>query len=322
MSRFVMRLLIVLLVVGFSFLGVSTAFSQPPGYPSKPISLIIPFSAGGGSDIVARLIVSLDSDYFGVNMVPVIKPGASGSIATDYVYHAKPDGYTLLLGAPHMMTILPQMKKVNYDPLKLVPVSQINIANSVIMSPKNRPWKTWEEFVANAQKNPGKLSYGSAGAFGISHVRTAAIVKRAGLSMVHVPYAGGNEMTQAAIRGEVDLAISSPSHALSAIQNGDCIALATLFHPIKALPGIRTLKELNLHVNLVLWRGVLAPPGTPDEIVKWLDGQFAKLVKNKSFVRMMGKIGEDIAYAPSQEFGERIKKEFDEAREIIQEIKK
>ena len=322
MSRTKMSLLFVLLVMSITLLSGKMIYAQPPGYPSKPINLIIPFSAGGGSDILGRLIVSLDSEYFGVNMVPVIKPGASGSIATDYVYHSKPDGYTLLLGAPHMITILPQMKKVNYDPLKLVPVAQINVANSVMMSPKNRPWSNWKEFAEHAKKNPGKLSYGSAGAFGISHVRTAAIVKRAGLDMVHVPYAGGNEMTQAAIRGEIDLAISSPSHALGAIQNGDCKPMATLFHKMKALPGIPTLKDLNLHVNLVLWRGILAPPGTPDEIVNWLEGQFAKLVKNKSFVRMMGKLGEDIAYAPRKEFADRIKLEFDEAREIIQEVKK
>ena len=97
----------ILFVLFFSSMGISMVFAQPEGYPNnKPISLYIPFGAGGGSDVLGRIIVSLDYDYFKTNMVPVIKPGASGTIATDLVYHSKPDGYTLLLGAPHMVTSL------------------------------------------------------------------------------------------------------------------------------------------------------------------------------------------------------------------------
>ena len=274
MLKKTIRFLVVYFVLSVTVFIGAMVYAQPAGYPSKPISLIIPFKAGGGSDIFARLIVSMDAEYFGVNMIPVIKPGASGSIATGYVYNSKPDGYTLLFGAPHMITLLPHVRKVNYDPLKLIPVCMINESNSIVMSPKKRPWSTWEEFVAYAKKNPGKLSYGSTGTWGITHARTAAIMNSLGLKMVHIPYSGGGELDQALIRGEVDIGIGSPSHALTAIDSGDVQALAITLERHKKLPGVRTLEELGIDIKMPIWRGIFAPPGTPQGIVSWLETSF------------------------------------------------
>jgi len=308
-------------LLSFIILTGTVVYAQPKGYPSKPISLLIPFPAGGGSDIIARGFVSLDTDYFKVNMIPVIKPGATGSIATDFLYRAKPDGYTLLFGSPHMITLLPQVKKVNYDPLKLTPVSLINESNSALLSPKKRPWKTWEEFLAYAKKNPGKLSYGSTGTWGIVHVRLAALTRSFGLQMVHVPYHGAGESNQGLIRGEIDLATASPATALSAVGTGHVQALAMLSEKHKDFPGVRSFPEMG--INLVVganWRGIFAPPGTPKEIVSWLDSRFSALVKDKRFVTTMDKLGEGILYLPSDKFAEKIKQEFKEYGEEIKSI--
>jgi len=314
------RFLVILSVLSVTILPTAMVYAQPAGYPSKPISLIIPFKAGGGSDIIARLLVSMDADYFGVNMIPVIKPGASGSIAASYVYHSKPDGYTLLFGAPHMITLLPQVRKVNYEPLKLIPVCMINQSNSIVITPKKRPWSTWEEFVAYAKKHPGKLSYGSTGVWGITHVRTAAIMNSLGLKLVHVPYSGGGELDQALIRGEVDLGISGPSHALTAIEGGDVRPLAISLERIKQLPGVRTLGEVGVDITMPIWRGIFAPPGTPKEIVDWLDHQFSMLVKNKSFKKMISKIGEDIVFMSGKDFAAKLKKENEQYGVVIKAI--
>jgi tripartite-type tricarboxylate transporter receptor subunit TctC len=308
-------------LLSFALLAGTAAFAQPKGYPSKPISLLIPFPAGGGSDIIARGIVHLDTKYFKVNMIPVIKSGASGSIATDFLYRAKPDGYTLLFGAPHMITLLPQVKKVNYDPLKLIPVSLINESNSVLLSPKKRPWKTWEEFLAYAKKNPGKLSYGSTGTWGIVHVRLAALMRSFDLQLVHVPYHGAGESNQGLIRGEIDIATAGPATALSAIATGHVQALALISARHKDLPGVRSFAEIGIDLPVAaIWRGIFAPPGTPREIVSWLDSRFAALVKDKQFVETMNKLGEDIAYLPGDKFAEKIKKEYKVYGEVIKSI--
>jgi len=315
--------LTLLLGVGAGTVGAQAAeVAQPAGYPSKPINIVIPFAAGGGSDILARVIVSMDNEYFKTNMIPVIKPGASGTVGTDYVAHSKPDGYTLLLGAPHMITVFPQVpgKKVNYDPLKMVPVSLLNASNSVCLTPKERPWSNWKEFVAYGKKNPGKLSYGSSGAWGITHVRTAAIFKKLGIDAVHVPYSGGNEMTQAVMRGEVDFAMGSPSHALAVYRSGEAQVLAFMMGRYKGLPDIPSFEDLNIDIRMPTWRGVFAPPGTSPEIVAWLDQQFGKLVKDKVFKRFMSKLGEDIVYKPAPEFKAMIAKEYKDYREVIETI--
>jgi len=311
----------ILFLLSFTVLAGTAAFAQPKGYPSKPISLLIPFRAGGGSDIIARGIVHLDTKYFKENLIPVIKPGASGSIATDFLYRAKPDGYTLLFGAPHMITLLPQVKKVNYDPLKLAPVCLVNESNSVMLSPKNRPWKTWEEFVAYAKKNPGKLSFGSSGAWGFGHIQTASILMNQGLELVHVPYGGAGEQNQGLIRGEVDIGAAGPATALSAIATGHVQALAMITARHKDLPGVRPFSEIGVHFpTSAIWRGIFAPPETPKEIVNWLDGRFAALVKDKQFVETMNKLGEEIAYLPSDKFAEKIRKEFQTYGTVIKAI--
>ena len=315
------KVICLIILVALSILTGAMAWAQPEGYPgNKPISMLIPFPAGGGSDILGRIIVSLDYQYFGTNVVPVIKSGATGSIATDYVYHSKPDGYTLLLGAPHMITLLPHIRKVNYDPLKMTYICCINESNSFAITPKDRPWSTWEEFVSHVRKNPGKYSYGSTGTWGITHIRIAAILKSLGLKMVHVPYGGGSQVNQALIRGEVDFGISSPSHVLPLIQSGDLKALGAVLVRHKALPDVPSFAELGISVTMPTWRGVIAPPDTPKEIVDWLESKFAVLVKDKSFVSTMDKLGEDIVYIPKDEWYEKIKKEYVDYGDVIKSI--
>ncbi len=313
------------LIAGLLALGLAVSggvHAQPAGYPSKPINLVIPFAAGGGSDILARVIVSMDNEYFKTNMVPVIKPGASGTIATDYVYNSTPDGYTLLLGAPHMITVFPHVKKVNYDPLKMVPVALLNASNSVCLTPAKRPWKNWKEFVDYGKKNPGKLSYGSSGAWGITHVRTAALFKKLGIDAVHVPYSGGNEMTQAVLRGEVDFAMGSPSHALAVYRTGDAQAIAMMMGKHKDLPKVPSFEELGIDIRMPTWRGIFAPPGTPPEIVSWLDQQFGKLVEDKVFKRFMSKLGEDITYVPGPKWKKMIAEENEAYRDVVVSLQK
>ena len=302
----------ILVVLSLTILTATMVYAQPKGYPgNKPIKLYIPFPAGGGSDVLARVMVSLDYDYFKTNMVPVIKPGASGSIATDFVYHSKPDGYTLLLAAPHMITLLPHIRKVNYDPLKLTYICNINQSNSIAITPKDRPWKTWEEFIAHAKKNPGKLSFGSTGTWGISHVRITAILNSFGVKLVHVPYGGGNAVNQAVIRGEVDFGISSPSYTTPIVKSGDVKALGLVSYRVKALPGVPSFDDLGIKVKMPMWRGVVGPPGMPKEITEYLQKQFAALVADKSFKKTLSKLGEDIVFKAGDEWYEIIKKQYE-----------
>jgi tripartite-type tricarboxylate transporter receptor subunit TctC len=189
-------------------------------------------------------------------------------------------------------------------------ICNINQSNSIAITPKDRPWKTWAEFIDHAKKNPGKLSFGSTGTWGISHVRITAIMNSFGVKLVHVPYGGGNAVNQAVIRGEVDFGISSPSYTIPIVQSGEVNGLAVVSYRIKSLPDVPSFDDLGIKIKMPMWRGVVGPPGMPKEITDYLQKQFAALVKDKSFVSTMKKLGEDIVFTAGDEWYEVIKNQY------------
>ena len=161
-------------------------------WPARPITVIVPFAAGGNTDTVARILAQYLYDKLGQLILIDNRGGASGAIAAETVARAAPDGYTLLFGSTPQISVVPRMQKVNYDPAKdFIPISIVGIGSFVLSVNSDLPVKTTSEFIAYAKERPGKLSYGSGGNATISRLAAALFVSRAGLKLVHVPYRGG-----------------------------------------------------------------------------------------------------------------------------------
>lgn len=247
-------------------------------YPSKSIRLVIPFSPGGATDVVARIVAQKLTDALKQSVVVDSRPGANGIIGTDIVAKAAPDGYTLLASVASAHTLNPSIYKLPYDPLKdFAAVSLVANLPIMVVAHPSLPAKTIQEFIALAKSKPGQINFSS----GTSLIQlTGELFKSAtGTNIVAIPYKGTGPQLTAVLAGEVSLTFD-PFTALSQVKAGKLRALAILA-PKRSplLPDVPTLEEVGVRgVDVTSWVGILAPAGTPKEIVNRLQGEIAKIV--------------------------------------------
>ena len=242
-------------------------------YPTKPIKLVVPFTPGGVTDNVARVLGERMGRDLGQPLVIDNRAGANGRIGTDFVAKAPPDGYTLLLGGIGALTIHPHMLKVPYDPVNdFIPITLIATNDVVIVINPKLPARTPAEFFAYLKANSGKLQYGSAGIGSPTHLAAEMFKNRLGIDMVHVPYKGDSAAIMDVVSGTVDLSFSTISATIALINAGKLRAIAaTGPERSKTLPDVPTLDESGLKgFNSDTWVGLFAPAKTPEPIVKRL----------------------------------------------------
>ena len=242
-------------------------------YPDKPIRLIVPFTPGGVTDNIGRVLAERMGRELGQSIIIDNRAGANGRIGTDAVAKAAPDGYTLLLGGIGALTIHPHMLKVPYDPVNdFVPISLVATNDVVIVVNPKLPVKTPAELVAYAKANGNKMQYGSSGIGAPTHLAAELFKTRVGSTMVHVPYKGDSAAVTDVVAGNVDLSFSTVSATLSLIQAGKLRAIAmTGLQRSQSLPDVPTLDETVLKgFNADTWVGLFAPARTPDPIIKRL----------------------------------------------------
>ena len=205
-----------LLVLGLTTVVVlftAATGAQDIQFPSRPIRLIIPFSAGGSHDLHARALVSVAPNYIDQPIIVELKPGGTGAVASQFVASSRPDGHTLLFGAPDANTLVNQAQNLPYTKDSFIPVAMINYSPVPIMARADAPFKTFQEFVAYAKANPGKIRYGSAGVWGIPHVPYEYLQKQLGIRLTHVPYAGGGPALQPGPVARAERGIRQGDHA-------------------------------------------------------------------------------------------------------------
>jgi tripartite-type tricarboxylate transporter receptor subunit TctC len=261
-------------------------------WPQKPIQIIVPFAPGGIADIVARLIQPIMHDKLGESVLVVNKPGVSGSLATDYVARSKPDGYTLLLGLAAPQTLNQFIYNVDYDGLKdFVPITLINTNPMVLMVNPALPVNTVKELIDYAKANPGKLNFSGAG--GLTTYSGEIFKHMAGIDMMHVRYRGGAPAVTAAVAGEVQVTFANYSDALPWIENKRLRPIAlTSAQRFPLTPGIPTIAESGLPgFEVDGWSGLLAPAGTPLEIVNRIADTVQAALKSPSVKKSMASIG-------------------------------
>lgn len=283
------------MVMAFA-LGLVSGVSTAQSYPSRPISFVVGFVPGGGTDVTARIIGKELAERLGQPVIVDNKPGAAAIIATEYVAKAAPDGYTLLAGASGQMVYNPGLyASLPYDPLKsFIPITLFNLDQLVFAVHPSVPATTIKEYVALAKSRPGALFYSSAAtAF---QVATEHFKKQAGVNVVYVPYKGAAPAVTAAVSGEVSLIVMSIPPILAQLRAGKLRALA-INGPARSrfMPDIPTALESGMDFEGNTWSGLFAPAGTPRPIIDKLYRELSVVLGSDSMKERFAAMGQETA---------------------------
>jgi tripartite-type tricarboxylate transporter receptor subunit TctC len=259
------------------------------------VSLVVPFAAGGTTDVLARALGDQLSKSLGQPVIVENKPGAGATLGADIVARSKPDGYTLLMGAVHHTIATNVYKSLGYDFQKsFEPVTIVAVVpNVLVVNAANTPVKTAGELVALAKKSKTDLAYGSNGYGTLQHLIGQQFAMQGGIGLLHVPYKGSGPLTTDLIGGQVAMSFDTVTPVLPHIQSGKLRALAvTTGKRSSALPDVPTLNEAGFKdFDFGTWFGVLAPAGTPPDIVQKLNVEMVKIIKSPDFAKRMSQIG-------------------------------
>lgn len=301
------------------------AFAQQPsaGWPAKPISLIVPFPAGGTTDVLARALADKLSQSLGQPVVVESRPGAGATLGADYVAKARPDGYTLLMGAVHHTIATSVYKKLPYDFQKdLAPITVVAmVPNVLVVNAANTPAKNVAELVALAKAAPDKLAYGSNGNGTAQHLIGTQFQASTGITLLHVPYKGSGPLTTDLLGGQVAMSFDTITPVLQHIKSGKLRALAvTTARRSSVLPDVPTLEEAGLKgFDIGTWFGVLAPAATPKEILARLNAEMVKIIQSPDFAQRMQAIGAEPLGGTQEEMARRIRDETAKFSKLVKE---
>jgi tripartite-type tricarboxylate transporter receptor subunit TctC len=247
------------------------AVAQGAAYPSRPITMVVGFAPGGGTDSVARVVAKKLGESVGQTVVVENKAAAGGTVATHQVARSAPDGYTILLGSVGSIAVWPHLNpKLPYDPLRdLAPITMAVEFPNVIVVQDTLPAKTLAEFVQLARAKPGTIGYGSSGVGGIGHLAGALLALTAGIDIVHVPYKGGGPAMQDLLGGQIPAMVATPVTALPHVKSGKIRALATTGAARPPLmPDVPTVAESGYPgYEATNWYAYYAPAGTPKDVL-------------------------------------------------------
>ncbi len=291
-------------LIAFTAIAVASAAAQedPSKYPTRPIHIIVGFTAGGGNDIIARIFGQKLSESLGQPVIIENKPGGGAIVATEYVAKSAPDGYTLLVGASGMAINPAVYAKLPYDSVRdFVAVSELASFPLILIVNPSSPIKSVAELVAYAKANPDKTNYSSSSAS--FQLVTELFKQRTGAPMQVIPYKGANDSVMAVISGQVT-AITDAGPALSQVLGGQARALAVAAPKrMEELPDVPTLKEAGADVDAVLWSGLFAPKDTPPGIVKKLEGEIMRIARLPDVTARLKPLGILPVGNSSEEFG-------------------
>ena len=314
---------------GFFFLflvAIFSAWSQAiyaQEFPTKPVTLMIPFGPGGASDLTARAFVSAAPEFLGQPLIIQLKPGGGGAIASDIVAKASPDGYTLLMGGPGPNTTLPAIEGRSRGPDDMAAVCRINYNAMLTLVPANAPYKTLQDLIQYVKAHPGQLKFGHAGIWGGPDLLWKQIQLKAGITTKIIPYDGGAEALVALLGGHIDVACLFPTQSAPHIKAGKLRALAV--SDLKRdpdFPDVPTLREGGVDVMSIVWKGVLAPKTTPRPVIDKLALAFKKILEDPSSKAMIKKLGDDFHYLGPDELTKSWREEYEAHKELGKFFKK
>jgi tripartite-type tricarboxylate transporter receptor subunit TctC len=300
----------------------SPAWAQAD-YPRRQIEFIIPFPPGGPADTAARIIQPQLQAQLGVPIALVNKPGGGGALGGDFVARAKPDGYTVYATTNSTLTIITAMQPdLPYRHTDFTPVGSYMADLGVITARAASGWKTLEELVDYAKKNPGKLSYGSAGLGTVSFFTMELFKLAYGLDIAHVPFQGTGPVKNAILGGHVQLASSGFGSMAPLIKSGDLVPLVTTSPKrVPEFPQVPTMAEKGFpDASLNIWMGLYVPAKTPKEIVERLARALAAVVKDRSVIAATEKAGMTIDYRDTEATRKLLESEHETVKRVVQKL--
>ena len=287
-------------------LGIAGAALGQDAYPSKPITLIVPFPPGGVADIVGRPFADALSRELKTPVIIENKAGAGGGIGMGLVAKAKPDGYTLLL-ALSSISILPEADKViGRTPLyqldQFTPIARLTADPTVLAVRAESPWMTLSEFVADARKRPGAISYGSSGNYGTMHVPMEMFAQSASIKLLHVPFTGAGPAVVALLGGNIDAVASGPSTVIPHVKAGKLRVLASWGDKrLVSLPDVATLGESGFDAVFFQWSALFAPAGAPEPVIAKLREAARVAAADTRFVGALAAVETPVQYLDAPE---------------------
>jgi tripartite-type tricarboxylate transporter receptor subunit TctC len=292
-----------------ALLTPASASAQTAEWPSKPITVIVGYAAGGNTDVMARMASKSLTESLKQSFVVDNRIGAGGAIAATHVAQAAPDGYTVFFAASPQIAIVPQVQKVSYDPRKdFAPVSIFGTGPFVLGINSAIPAKTLPEFVVYAKSR--KINYGSSGSGSIAHLAAALLASRAGFDAVHVPFRGSGQVTAALLGGQVDMFFGNASDLVPQAESGKLTILAVATpQRMKQLPNVPTIGETYRDFALASWNGFMVPARTPKDIIDKLAKHVVAAARDPANVAQLNALGIEPNGTTPEEFRAQIEAE-------------
>ncbi len=319
MQRIFLRSLI--WIAGGWLVAAGATYAQP--YPDKPLRMVIPFAAGGATDVVVRIVANRLPELLGQQVVIDNRTGAGGLIGTEVAANANADGYTLLAtGTPHV--IVPNLyKKVPFDPLRdFAPIMQIGSQPYGLTVHPSLRVNSIKELIAMAQKQPGKINYASSGNGGAQHLFQAMFVSMAKIDMVHIPYKGSGQVRADLLGGQVEIGCLGISSIINNHKAGQVRIIAvTSAQRSPELPDIPSIGETLPGYDAQLWTGLLAPRGTPAAAISRIHRDVATLLKQADVKTAFDRAGTYVVATDPKAFGEYLKLEFAKWGKVVRDVK-
>jgi tripartite-type tricarboxylate transporter receptor subunit TctC len=309
-----------------AFLMMVSLTAGAQNWPARPVHIVIAYAAGGSTDVVGRVFAPYYQRYWGQPVIIDNRPGAGGQIGAEAVAKSAPDGLTLLMTSAGGQAAGPALyRKLNYDPVKdVVGVAPMGGAPNIFVINPSLPVANFNDFIALARKNPGKLNYGSTGVGSGPQLAFEMLNSAAKIEVVHIPYKGDGPLYPALISNEVQAAIISPQLALAQIKSGKIRALATSGTTrYSAVPDLPTIAELGFpSVEYVPWVGLFAPAATPREIINRINADTARIMQEPEIVnKYMPDWGLDPMAMPADAFHRRYLSEIETFKRVVREAK-
>jgi tripartite-type tricarboxylate transporter receptor subunit TctC len=297
-------------------------------FPNRLINLVCPYPPGGAVDQAARSIAQSLFKVWNQAVVVNTKPGAGGAIGMQAVANASPDGYTLLVTAPALLSVpeserlfgkTPSLERSQFTPLALLSADPV-----LFVVKADSPWKTFEEFVAHAKKNPDKVPYSSSGNYSNIHLPVEMVAQSAAIKLLHIPYSGGGPAITAVLGGQVAMTAGVPGVVLPQVKAGSLRALLTTGakrHP--QFPDVPTAIELGYkNAEFYLWAGVFAPAKTPDQLVQKIRNDISRAVQDVEYLQSSEKMGVLVDYRDGKDFNDFLNKDQERISNTIKRIGK
>ena len=298
------------LIALLAFVLASAAPAAAQTWPSRPLTMVLPFPAGSGIDVTARLVGDQLSTRLGQPVVIENKPGANGVLAATHVARSAPDGYTIFMTTNSSLSAAPfLLKSIPYDPVKdFAPISRMGNLPFIMVIGRAVPAKDFREFVAYAKANPGKLNYASSNATGV--VGGAMVQSLAGITLTHVPYKAAPQAMQDLLRGEISMMFVDFPSGLPHVQSGAVKALAvTTAEPSALVPGVPSMKQVGLDFDMHSWNAIFAPAGTPQPVIARLNKELREIVADPAVYARLRSFGFDAFSSTPEALGDFIKGE-------------